>query len=115
MERCVELCTGHGYPLPVAYQGLYNAINRRVEDELLPTLRKHKIVFVAYNPLAAGLLTGKHVQEGEVKKGRFKDNPNYLNRFYKPDLFEGLSLVRSACEEAGVSMVSCCHSYDCTA
>lgn len=106
VDRCVELCQASGYTLPVAYQGLYNAINRRVEEELLPTLRKHSISFVAYNPLAAGLLTGKHVQEGEVKKGRFKDNPNYLNRFYKPDLFEGLSLVRSACEEAGVSMVS---------
>lgn len=105
VDRCVELCRGHGYALPVAYQGLYNAINRRVEDELFPTLRKHGIAFVAYNPLAAGLLTGKHVQEGEVKKGRFKDNPNYLGRFYKPDLFEGLSLVRSACDAAELSMV----------
>jgi aflatoxin B1 aldehyde reductase len=105
VDRCVDLCKAAGYALPAVYQGLYNAINRRVEDELLPTLRKHGMAFVAYNPLAAGLLTGKHVQEGEVMKGRFKDNPNYLNRFYKPDLFEGLSLVRSACEAAEVTMV----------
>ena len=105
VERCVELCKAAGYALPVAYQGLYNAINRRVEEELLPTLRANGMAFVAYNPLAAGLLTGKHVQEGEVMKGRFKDNKNYLDRFYKPDLFEGLSLVRSACEAAEISMV----------
>ena len=38
---------------------------------------------------------GKHSPDGEVKKGRFKGNKNYLDRFYKPDLFEGVSLVRA--------------------
>ena len=76
------------------YQGLYNPLNRRVEQELLPTLRKHNISFVAYNPLAAGLLTGKHSEGGDVPAGRFKDNPNYLDRFYKHDNFE--ALVRAA-------------------
>ena len=105
VERCVGLCKDAGMPTPVVYQGLYNAINRRVEEELFPTLRANGMAFVAYNPLAAGLLTGKHAAEGDVMKGRFKGNKNYLDRFYKPDLFEGLALVRAACEAAEISMV----------
>ena len=33
VERCVAICKEKGYALPVVYQGLYNAINRRVEDD----------------------------------------------------------------------------------
>jgi aflatoxin B1 aldehyde reductase len=116
VARCVAICEEKQLTKPVVYQGLYNAINRRVDTELFPTLRAAGMAFVAYNPLAAGLLTGKHSPGGEVQAGRFKNNPNYLDRFYKPDLFEGLQLVRDACEEAGVSMTGAafrwllCHS-----
>ena len=48
-----------------------------------------KVSFVAYNALAAGLLTGKHSKgravgggSEQVLEGRFKNNPNYLPRFY---------------------------------
>ena len=39
---------------------MYNAIARQVERELFPALKRHGIRFLCYNPLAAGLLTGKH-------------------------------------------------------
>jgi aflatoxin B1 aldehyde reductase len=78
-----------------------------VEDELLPLLKKNNCSFIAYNPLAAGLLTGKHKSKDEVKTGRFKDNPNYLPRFYTEKNFEGLGRVEDALdlEEDDVSMV----------
>jgi aflatoxin B1 aldehyde reductase len=109
--RTVEICQKEGYPLPCAFQGLYNAINRRVEAKLLPLLRAHGIKFVAFNPLAAGLLTGKHTREGEVKAGRFKDNSNYLDRFYKDDSFEALEKIKSACSDAGISMIQASYSW----
>merc|ERR1739848_932513 len=70
-ERVLTICREQGYALPSVFQGLYNAINRRVEAELFPILRANSMAFVAYNPLAAGLLTGKHTEGGEVLKGRF--------------------------------------------
>ena len=109
--RCVQICEERGWPTPVVYQGLYNPLNRRVEKELLPTLRKHNISFVAYNPLAAGLLTGKHCEGGEVLAGRFKDNPNYLDRFYKHDNFEALSLLSEACTAAELSLTQATFSW----
>ena len=67
VERAFALCEEHGLTKPKVYQGLYNPLNRMVEDELLPLLRKHGCAFVAYNPLAAGLLSGRHTEGGEVR------------------------------------------------
>jgi len=111
MERAFMLCEEHGLTKPSVYQGLYNPLNRAVERELLPVLRKHNCIFVAYNPLAAGLLTGKHIKpaEGEddktVMKGRFKNNQNYLPRFYTASNFEAVDIIHKACDEAGLTMV----------
>ena len=95
-ERVLAICKENAYPLPTCYQGLYNGINRRVEGALLPLLRANGVAFVAYNPLAAGLLTGKHRKGAEVAEGRFKNNPNYLDRFYKVRRRRLLVAARSA-------------------
>ena len=39
-------------------QGMYSAITRQVEHELIPCLRYHNIAFYAYSPLGGGILTG---------------------------------------------------------
>ena len=52
------------------------------------------------------MLTGKHGTkkvEGEVVAGRFKDNANYYDRYYKDDVFQGLELIATECEKAGLS------------
>eukprot|EP00584_Thalassiosira_punctigera_P022121 CAMPEP_0172554416 /NCGR_PEP_ID=MMETSP1067-20121228/54465_1 /TAXON_ID=265564 ORGANISM="Thalassiosira punctigera, Strain Tpunct2005C2" /NCGR_SAMPLE_ID=MMETSP1067 /ASSEMBLY_ACC=CAM_ASM_000444 /LENGTH=350 /DNA_ID=CAMNT_0013342783 /DNA_START=70 /DNA_END=1122 /DNA_ORIENTATION=- len=110
VQRAFDLCNEHGLSKPTVYQGLYNPLNRCVEDELLPVLRDNGCSFVAYNPLAAGLLTGKH-SAGEVLQGRFKDNPNYLPRFYTPANFEALELIQSACEDANITMVEATYRW----
>ncbi|CAK9043578.1 unnamed protein product [Durusdinium trenchii] len=111
VDRCCTLCKDRGWSMPSVYQGLYNPLNRLAEAELLPVLRKFGVSFVAYNPLAAGLLTGKHLATDDVLPGRFKDNPNYLPRFYTKPNFDALSGIRSACEEAKISMVDATYSW----
>lgn len=103
---------------PTVYQGLYNPLNRLVEEELLPLLRKNKCSFVAYNPLAAGLLSGKYDNpDGSVvPQGRFKNNQNYLPRFYTTANFEALDVIRRACKAADITLIDAtfrwfmCHS-----
>ena len=41
-----------------AYQGPYNLFDRDVEERLLPLCRDHGLAFLAYRPLASGLLGG---------------------------------------------------------
>ena len=112
VSRAFELCETHGLAKPTVVQGLYNPLNRLVEADLLPLLREQRCSFVAYNPLAAGLLTGRHTApDGEVAAGRFKDNPNYLPRFYTPANFAALATIRTACEAAGISLVDATYRW----
>lgn len=47
-----------GWIRPTVYQGIYNALERNIETELIPCLRKHGLKFIAYSPMARGLLGG---------------------------------------------------------
>jgi aflatoxin B1 aldehyde reductase len=113
MARAFALCKEHNLTPPTVYQGLYNPLNRIVEEELLPVLKQNGCSFVAYNPLAAGLLTGKHKEgPGEsVAPGRFKNNENYLPRFYTAANFEALGLIRDQCDTDGISMVEATYRW----
>ena len=44
------ICRARGYVQPAVYQGIYNAIHRKVEPELFPCLRKFGIAFYGFNP-----------------------------------------------------------------
>uniref|UniRef100_A0A7S1LXG2 NADP-dependent oxidoreductase domain-containing protein n=1 Tax=Alexandrium catenella TaxID=2925 RepID=A0A7S1LXG2_ALECA len=111
MERCCSLCEAEGWTRPSFFQGLYNPLNRMAEEELLPVLRRHEVSFIAFNPLAAGLLTGKHHQGTEVMPGRFKGNPNYLPRFYTDANFKALAKIREACEAHGLPLVAATYAW----
>jgi aflatoxin B1 aldehyde reductase len=111
MARAFQLCEEHNMTRPTVYQGLYNPLNRAIEQELLPVLKKHNCSFVAYNPLAAGLLAGKHTNKNEVQAGRFKNNHNYLPRFYTDCNFEAIDLIRKACEKEDITMVEATYRW----
>lgn len=118
VERCFALCAEHKLTPPSVYQGLYNPLNRRIEEDLLPVLRRNGCSFVAYNPLAAGLLSGKYAAHdpASLANGRFKDNPNYIPRFFTPNNFAALAGIRTACDEARLPLIDAtyrwllCHS-----
>lgn len=101
-----HLCKRNGWMLPTVYQGRYNAITRDVESELFPAVRNFKIRFNAYNPLAGGLLTGKHHRIGDVpKEGRFALKSAYVDRFWKKSYFDAIAVIQSASKQANLSMI----------
>lgn len=59
VSEFVAIAKANGWIQPTVYQGLYNVVERGVEAELIPCLRKYGIKFYAYNPLAGGLLVAK--------------------------------------------------------
>ena len=100
-----ELATERGWLRPSVYQGLYNALNRGAETGLLPTLREQSISFYAYNPLAGGLLSGRHdLRNLKSTEGRFKNNDFYYARYGKEDIFRALADLSVACEHHSVGM-----------
>ena len=50
-------------------QPRYNLLFRQPERELLPLCAEEQVAVIPYNPLAGGLLTGKHRPEGRTDRG----------------------------------------------
>lgn len=76
IAEIVTICRVNGWVAPTAYQGIYNPIDRTVEAELIPCLRRYGIAFAAYSPLAGGLLTGHMLTEKEELK-QAEDGSHY--------------------------------------
>lgn len=105
-EICT-LCKKNGWIMPTVYQGMYNAITRQMETELLPCLRHFGLRFYAFNPLAGGLLTGRYKYQDKDEKNppesRFFGNPFsqiYMDRYWKEEHFNGIALVEKALKTA---------------
>jgi voltage-dependent potassium channel beta subunit len=62
----VELCREAGWTPPISNQPEYNALQRRIEDEVLPTSEELGLGNVVWSPLAQGVLTGKYRSADEV-------------------------------------------------
>jgi aflatoxin B1 aldehyde reductase len=112
VAEVVELCRRHGWMEPEVYQGMYNALTRDVERELFPCLRNYGMRFYAYNPLAGGLLTGKHrSSEQAPADGRFQRERGYLERYWKPEYFDVLQELQQACSDSGIQPVQVAMSW----
>ncbi len=102
VAEIVEICRAEGWMLPSVYQGMYNALTRDVERELFSCLRHFGIAFYAYNPLAGGLLSGKHRSaQAPPESGRFALRTNYRERYWKTEYLEVIDELIPACEAAG--------------
>ena len=98
------LCEQRGYVMPTVYQGMYNAITRDVERELLLCLQNYGISFYVYNPLAGGMLTGKHNDVSQAPPdGRFSGNAEYQKRYWKNDYFAAVDHFKQACEQEDIN------------
>ena len=53
VAEIVGICRANGWVQPTVYQGIYNAVQRKVEPELFPCLRKYGIAFYEFNPRAS--------------------------------------------------------------
>ena len=110
VEVC-QYCQRMGYVLPSVYQGVYNALNRTSEYELVPVLRNYGIKYYTHGSLASGFLTGKYKQGVAPVKGvdRFAQSrriKQYEERYLKHDeMFAALHAIESAAREAGVATV----------
>ncbi|KAF9737839.1 hypothetical protein PMIN06_009012 [Paraphaeosphaeria minitans] len=109
VAEVVGICERRGFVKPAVYQGMYNAVTRALEAELLPCLRRFGIALVVYNPLAGGLFSGKYSTLDAPAEGRFSDAANYgkmyRERYFKESVIDALALVEPVAQEHGVPLV----------
>lgn len=108
--QTLELATqapAHGLPPPAVGQQLYNAIHRELDVEWLPFARAHRLRTAVYNPLAGGLLTGKHRADGSSIEGsRFDGNRFYQGRYFTAAMHARTEALAALAAEASMSLVS---------
>jgi aryl-alcohol dehydrogenase-like predicted oxidoreductase len=94
-----------GYQAPHVSQPMYNLLARGIEQEYLAMCRRFEVSTVIYNPLAGGLLTGKHQMERPIPGTRFDANQLYLDRYWHPAYFEAVDELKGIAESGGRTVV----------
>ena len=87
-------------------QPRYNLLFREFERELLPLCEEEQIAVIPYNPLAGGLLTGKHRLDGDAAGTRFErgtQGDRYRERYWQDRAFATVDALRAMAAEAGVA------------
>jgi len=104
--RAMSVCDRRNWAPIVSVQPMYNLLARGIEQELLPFCGEMGLATMAYNPLAGGLLTGKHPKGKPPAEGtRFALKEMYRDRYWHPRLFDAAEALRSIAEQAGLSMI----------
>lgn len=118
-----QVCEIHGIaekrgfkPTTISQQ-MYNLLARGIEEEYLAFCQRFRVALITYNPLAGGLLTGKHAGEGQPIPGtRFygdlypdrywrEETKLYLDRYWHEDYFAAVEELKAVAQEAGRTLV----------
>ncbi|HEY6555217.1 MAG TPA: aldo/keto reductase [Vicinamibacteria bacterium] len=91
----------------VSVQPRYNLVFRQIERELLPLCAEEGLAVIPYNPLAGGLLTGKHTRTALPSEGsRFAlgtAGKMYVQRYWQEREFATVSALVQLAADNGVA------------
>jgi aryl-alcohol dehydrogenase-like predicted oxidoreductase len=95
-----------GYQPARISQPMYNLLARGVEQEYVPMARQFGVSIIAYNPLAGGLLTGKHNPSQPAGGSRFVDNQVYRDRYWRHQYFEAVDRLKGIASQSHRTLIS---------
>ena len=98
-------------PAPVVTENPYNVLTRSLEDELLPFIQEYNIALMTHNPLAGGLLTGKHRGGKLATDSRFTRDAGYAKRYVTDANTLAMETVIEAAESDGVTPVQLAYQW----
>jgi 1-deoxyxylulose-5-phosphate synthase len=91
-------------------QPRYNLLFRQIEREMLPFCEEEGVGVIPYNPIAGGLLSGKHDRSAPPPGGgRFALGPAgtiYQERYWHTREFDTVDALGKLAGQAGVSLVT---------
>ncbi|MEO6652495.1 MAG: aldo/keto reductase [Ilumatobacteraceae bacterium] len=109
LARAVGRSELHGLVRFESVQPRYNMLFRENERELLPFCAEEDIAVIPYNPLAGGMLTGKHRSGTPTEGTRFtlgKSQELYRDRYWHDRMFESVEEIRAVAEDAGTPLTT---------
>lgn len=105
-------CNKNSWIKPTVYQGIYNPLTRKAENELNDCLNYFGMRFYAFNPMAGGLLTGRYKgYNDEPSDGRFTHRPNYQRRYWKKSYFDAIDIIKNSAQKYGISSIEATYRW----
>ncbi|KAL9117225.1 MAG: hypothetical protein Q9187_006242 [Circinaria calcarea] len=115
VQRIYDYASSKGYVLPSVYQGNYNPVSRLNEVELFPLLRKLKMSFYAYSPLAGGFLVKTPEFMAAGNQGRWDKSVPYgalYHKLYnKPSMLEALTQWEAISKQSGIAKAALAYRW----
>ena len=109
MARALGRSEAMGVEKLVSVQPRYNLLFRQFERDLLPLCEEEGIAVMPYNPLAGGLLTGKHKGATPDEGSRFTlgtAGKMYSDRYWHDREFETVGQVTQIAKQSGIDPVT---------
>lgn len=111
LARAIGRSDARGFARFVSVQPRYNLLFREFERELFPLCVEEGIGVIPYNPIAGGLLTGKHDRTKPPSEGtRFafggRVSQLYQDRYWKDKLFDAVDALNRVAKDAGMSLAT---------
>ena len=108
LARAVGRCETNQWVRPVAVQPRYNLLFRQIERDVIPLCQEEGLATICYNPLAGGLLSGKHRFDAQPDSGRFGAGTAadmYKDRYWHEREFIAVSAFVKLAAPAGIAPV----------
>ncbi len=84
----------HDWERFACVQPRYNLVHRAIERELVPLCLDQGLGMIPYNPLAGGLLTGKHrAVDPPAPDTRFGLSPIYRTLYWRDEEFDTIAAI----------------------
>jgi aryl-alcohol dehydrogenase-like predicted oxidoreductase len=108
----LHIAERRGMPRPVMSQVLYNVLIRQLDIEYFRFTRSRALHSTIYNPLAGGLLAGKHARTPAPAKGsRFDKNPIYQKRYWSDRFFDLVEAYGEVAASEGMTLVELAYAW----
>jgi aryl-alcohol dehydrogenase-like predicted oxidoreductase len=101
-----------GLPRPVIAQQLYNVLIRQLDVEWFAFAQRYRLHTTVYNPLAGGLLSGRHSRDGSTQKGsRFDKNRLYQGRYFTDAMFDRVEALSEIAKSGGMTLLELSYAW----
>ncbi len=106
IRAAFDLCRVMGWTPPASNQPEYNALQRSIEEAVLPVSEELGIGNVVWSPIAQGVLTGKYVSVDELPSGSRAtgEAAGFMGRYMNQDVLDAVQALRPVAERSSCSL-----------
>jgi len=111
IAKALGISDKYGFSRFELVQPMYNLVKRQAEVEILPLAESEQLGVIAYNPLGAGILSGKYSKNSRPQVGRIVEQDTYGKRYSDPRYYQVAEDFLAYANELGVSPVTLAISW----